>query len=481
MSPNSLKAIALNGVFWTSVEKFGSQLISLVLGILIARILTPSDYGIIGMTSIFIAIGTTLIDSGFGSALIQNQERKEEDYSTCFYFNIAIGVIIYTILYLLAPYIANFYAIPLLTSVIRILGLTFILNSLTISQTAKLTIEFRFKDLSIITISSQLLTGILGLILAITGFGIWALVIQQISAAFLRFVFIEITTKWKPSLIITKVAFLRLFNYGSKITCSSIINTLYNNSYTLVIGKFFSANDVGYYSRGMQFATLPSTSLLQIIMKTAFPVMSNVQDDTERLKRAYLKFLMSTVFILYPILFSLAVLGEPLIQIVLGEKWLPCVPYLQIMCLGALFEPLTHINLNILYVKGRTDLVLKLELLKKPIGFLLLFSMIPFGIMWVCASWSIYGFVAYCFNCYYSGKFVDLDFWKQIKFFLPIIVNCIAMSILVLVCIYFIDSQILKLIIGFLIGAISYLYLAYVTHDENLAEIAQFLKNRIKR
>lgn len=478
MSSNSLKDVAINGVFWTSIEKFGCQIINLVLGISIARILSPGDYGIIGMTSIFIAIGTTLIDSGFGSALIQNRDRKEEDYSTCFYFNIAIGVIIYIILYLAAPYIAIFYAIPLLRSVIRILGLTFIFNSLTISQTAKLTIEFRFKALSIITISSQLLTGIVGLILAFTGFGVWALVLQQISAAFFRFLFIEMLTKWKPSLVFTKSAFFRLFNYGSKITCSSIINTIYNNSYTLVIGKVFSVNDVGYFSRGIQFATLPSTSLMQIIMKTAFPVMSNVQDDTERLRRAYLKFLRSSVFILYPILFSLAVLGQPLIQILLGEKWLPCVPYLQIMCLGALFSPLTHINLNILYVKGRTDLVLKLELLKKPLGFLILFAMIPFGIMWVCASWSIYEFIAYCLNCYYSGKFVELSLWRQIKFCLPIIGRCIAMSILIIGITIFIDSYILKLIIGIFIGLVSYMSIGYITHDESLADLRHLLKRK---
>ena len=221
-----------------------------------------------------------------------------------------------------------------------------------------LTVEFRFRDLCIATIGSQFVTGIVALILALKGFGVWALVGQQISASALRVILITYFTRWLPTLSFKKAAFRRLFSYGSKITCSSLINTIYTNSYTLVIGKVFSAVDVGYYTRGNQFAALPAQTLLQIIMKIAFPLMAKVQDETTRLRNAYQKFLRMSVYVLYPILAGLAVLAEPFILVLLGEKWLGCVPYLQIMCIGAMFDPLTHINLNILYVKGRTDLVL---------------------------------------------------------------------------------------------------------------------------
>lgn len=480
MSTENLREAAVKGVFWTSIEKFGSQILSLVLGIIIARILTPADYGIIGMTAIFIAVATTLIDSGFGSALIQNQKRTNDDFSTCLYFNVILAVTLYAAIFICAPLIADFYELPVLRPVVRLLGLTLIFNSLTVSQTAMLTVEFRFRDLCIATIGSQLITGIVALILALKGFGVWALVGQQISASVLRVVFISFFTRWLPALSFKKAAFRRLFSYGSKITCSSLINTIYTNSYTLVIGKVFSAVDVGYYTRGNQFASLPAQTLLQVIMKIAFPLMAKVQDDTARLRNAYQKFLRMSVYILYPILAGLAVLAEPFISVLLGERWIGCVPYLQLLCIGAMFDPLTHINLNILYVKGRTDLVLKLELIKKPIAFALLFASIPFGIMWVCASWSFYGFIAYCFNCYYTARYINLGFWKQMAFCLPVVFKAIIMGAACFAVACFFSNTALQLAVGIATGIIVYCLVSVLTHDESLNDIKDIIMQRRK-
>mgnify|MGYP001521616036 FL=1 len=320
-----MKDKAVNSIFWTSVERIGSQVLNLFIGIAIARILSPEDYGIIGMTAIFLAVASTLLDSGFGSALIQNQNRTETDYSTCFYFNIIVGLFWYVVLFLTAPLIADFYRTPLLESVCRVLGLVFVFNSLTISQTARLTVEFKFRELCFVTLGTQLLTGIVGFIMAFKGYGVWALVFQQVGAAFLRVCLIEWITHWKPLLLFSKIAFCKMFSFGSKILCSGIINTVYDNIYTLVIGRVFSPVEVGFYNRGNQFAQLPSQSLLSVVMKVVYPLMAEVQDDSEKLCRAYQKFLRISVFILYPILIGLIVLAEPFIHVLLGDKWLSLI------------------------------------------------------------------------------------------------------------------------------------------------------------
>lgn len=471
----SLKQKAVSGVAWTSVERFTQQIIQFVLGVAIARILAPQDYGIVGMTAIFFAIATTFIDSGFGSALIQKKDRSEVDYSTCFYFNVLVGVFLYAILWLASPAIAEFYRTPILCDVTRVLGLTMLINSLSISQTAKMTAEMRFKEMAIISIVTQLITGFLGLYLAYNGWGVWALVFQQLSSCVARLLMMELFLKWYPRWVFSKVSFRYMFSYGSKILCSGLINTIYDNLYTLVIGRAFSAKEVGYYNRGNQFATLPTTTILSIFMKVAFPLMAEVQDDAEKLKKAYKKFLRVPLFVLYPILFGLIALAKPLILVFLGEKWLSAVPLLQVLCIGSFFDPLTHINLNILYVKGRTDLVLRLELIKKPIAFVLLFAMIPLGLWWLCFGRAIYGFIAYCFNCYYTGRFINFGFWKQMYYNVPVLVKSGIMGALCYGCLFVFDKPWIQLLVGILVGLVSYLVMVIVTKDETLNDVKQII------
>ena len=471
----TLKQKAVSGVAWTSVERFTTQIIQFVIGIAIARILAPQDYGIIGMTTIFFAVAATFIDSGFGSALIQKKDRNETDYSTCFYFNILVGISIYAILWFASPAIAKFYRTPVLCDVTRVLGLTMLINSLSISQTAKMTAEMRFREMAIITIVTQTVTGLIGLYLAYIGWGVWALVFQQLTSCVARLIMMEIFLKWYPRLVFSFSSFKHMFSYGSKILCSGLINTIYDNLYTLVIGRTFSAKEVGYYNRGNQFAILPTNTILSIFMKVAFPLMSEVQDDMEKLKNAYKKFLRIPLFVLYPILFGLIALAKPLILVLLGEKWLPAVPLLQVLCIGSFFDPLTHINLNILYVKGRTDLVLKLELIKKPIAFILLFSMIPLGLWWLCFGRAIYGFIAYCFNCYYTGKFINFGFWKQMYYNVPVLLKSGVMGALCYTCLYMFESPLVQLLVGIAIGIISYFLMVIITKDETFTDVKQII------
>ena len=448
----SLRDKAVSGVAWTSIERVGQQLVQFVIGIFIARILTPADYGVVGMTAIFFAVASVFVDSGFGSALIQKKNRTEADYSTCFYFNCFVGVLLYLLLWFFSPAIAAFYRTPILCDVLRALGVTLVINSMIVSQNARMTAEMRFKEMSVITIATQLFTGIVGLYLAYTGWGVWALVFQQISSCVARLVMMELHLRWMPQLVFSMASFRHMFSYGSKILCSSLINVTYDNMYTLVIGRTFSAKDVGYYNRGNQFAMLPTTSILNIFMKVAFPVMAEVQDDTEKLKTAYKKLLRVPLFVLYPMLFGLMTLAEPLVLLLLGEKWLPAVPLLQVLCIGSFFDPLTHINLNILYVKGRTDIVLKLELIKKPIAFAILFGMIPLGLWWLCFGRALYGFIAYCFNCYYTRKFINFGFWEQMYYNMPVLMKSGFMGGLCYSCLFLFDSPLVQLLAGIAVG-----------------------------
>lgn len=475
---SSLKSKAVSGVIWTSIERFGTYFVQLIIGIIIARMLSPDDFGIIGMTAIFMAIANTLLDSGFGNALIQNRERNETDYSTAFYFNIIVGIILYFILYLTSPLIAGFYKTPILTPVCRVIGFSLILNSLTISQTAKLTAEFKFKELSFTTIITQIATGIIAIVAAYYGAGVWALVLQNVSSCLLRIFLIEYFTRWKPTQKFSVSSFKKMFSFGSKILCSGIINTIYNNLYTLVIGRIYTPTQVGYYTQGDKFAVLPSTTLLQVIMKVAYPLMAEIQDDTEKLTISYQKFLRIPIFILYPVLTGLIIYAHPLIHILLGEKWLPTVPILQILCLGSFFDPLTHINLNILYVKGRTDLVLKLEVIKKIIAFLILFTMIPFGLWWLCAGRVFYGFIAYIINCHYTAHYINFGFLNQMKYNIPVISKSLLMGGICYSITFIECTPIVQLTVGTIVGFTTYLLIAIISKDESYTDLLDIIKRR---
>ena len=472
---------AASGLAWTAFEKVGQQVVQFVIGIIIARILSPEDFGIVGMTAIFIAIANSVVESGFGSALIQKKEKTEADYSTCFYFNIIVGVALYGLLWVAAPWIATFYRTPILTDVVRVLGLSFIINSLSISQTARMTSELRFRQMSVVTIVAQLATGGLGLVMALSGWGVWSLVFQQVASCALRLVGMEVCLRWFPRLVFSRESFRHLFGFGSKILCSSIINTVYNNLYTLVIGRAFSASDVGYFNRANQTAQLPTLSISQVVMKVAYPLMAQVQDDEERLRAAYMKFLRLQLFALFPILLGLAALAEPLVLVLLGEKWLPAVPLIQVLCLGSLFDPLTVINLNILYVKGRTDLVLRLELIKKPIGFTILFISLHFGLMWLCAGRALYCLIAYAFNCYYTGRFIGEGFWCQMVVILPVLARSVAMAALCFGACMVLDNPWAQLFAGAAVGIAAYLAMARLAKDDVLADGVDFLKQRFSR
>jgi len=427
---------------------------------------------------IFLAIASTFQDCGFTAALIQRKNCTHEDYCTAFYFNLVISLAMYLTLYLGAPWIADFYKISDLTMITRVVALSLVIQSLCAVHQTKLTIDLRFGIQSIVSIVSLLVTSAFGISLAYMGYGAWALVWQSVFGSLFNMMAFWWVSHWRPSLIFSKESFKRLFGFGSKLLCSGLINTIYGNLYTLVIGRKFSAADIGYFNRALGFADLPTNTLGGIVLKVNYPILAKLQDDNARLLSVYGRLVRSTMFLLIPVLFGMAVVAEPMVKVLIGEKWLPCVPFIQVLCLGVMWNPLTHINLNLLYVKNRTDLVLKLELIKKPIAFLILIAMIPFGIFWMCVGRAAYDFIAFCFNCYYTKKLLDYGFVKQMCDILPAVVNSLCMMGLSYMVMTMVDTALLKLIIGISAGVVSYLIGAVLVHEESLFYIAGLIRRR---
>ena len=476
----SLRNEAIKGMSWAAIEKFTSQAIAFILGIIMARLLAPADYGVIGMTGIFIGIAGTLVDSGLGTALIQKKEKKKDDYSTLFVFNFGISTLLYLILFIAAPWIAEFYKTPVLKDVTRVITFQLVLNALFNAHYTKLRIDLQFKAMSIISLVSQIMTGCVGVFFAFIGWGVWALVWQTIFSCIIRGLMAVAYLKWwMPGTGFSKDSFRYLFGFGSKILASSLINTIYGNVYTLIIGKKFTPDEVGHYTRGGQLATFPANVTTDILVSVNYPILARLQDDNAKLVNAYRKMLTVPLFALYPILVGMAVLGEPFIGLLLGEKWLPCVPFLQIIAIGAMFTPLTHVNLNLLYVKGRTDLVLKLEIIKKTIAFSIVFLTIPFGIIWMLVGKSCYDFIAFSINCHYTGKILGYGWKKQMKEILPIILKSLIMGAIVFAATFALEGWWAKVLIGVPCGMVVYFIIAIVTKDSSLTEIWNIAKEEL--
>lgn len=477
----SLKKQAFVGVGWNAIGRFSTQGVNFILQIILARLLSPSDYGIIAMMAIFLQVAAVFINSGFGKALIQKQDCKENDYSTVFYYNLAVSIGIYIILFAISPLVARFYDIPILTDVMRVASLVVIINALSIVQIIKLEKSIDFKSRSIVIFVSSLLSGIAGIIMAYYGFGVWALCGQSLLNSLLQLVLFYLNIRWWPSLVFSRESFHELFSFGSKILATSIINVIYSNLYTIVIGKRFNSRDLGFYSRADHFAIFPSSNLCSIISGVAFPTLSKIQDDDDKLRFAYRKIIRYSSFIIFPLMTGLAAVAAPFIRTLLGEKWAETIPYLQILCFALMWDHLSTLNLNLLFVKGKSNLVLKLEIIKKSIALIILFASIPFGIIVMCCGRVLYGMIAFYINTTYTKKLIALSFGQQVMDFLPYLGLSLGMGIMVFfVCSFTPVNPLWSLILGFLVGTIAYLGCALLFLDD-IREEAMLIIRRVKK
>ena len=457
----SLKHQAVKGVVWSAVERFSVQGVQFILGIIIARLVSPSEYGLIAMLGIFLAVAQTFIDSGFSNALIQKKDRTDIDYSTAFYFNLAIAVIVYGVLFLTAPLIADFYEESQLEVITKWIGLNLIISGFSIVQRAKLTVKLDFKTQAKASLVAVLFSGIVGVVLAYKGFGVWALVIQALLNNLLDTLLLWICTKWMPLFVFSWNSFKTLFSFGSKLLLSGLLHTVYINLYSLVIGRKYSATDVGYYNRAYSLAQFPSINIVGIITRVIYPVQCEMQGDDEQLNRSFIQYLRISCYIIFPLMVGLSVLAKPLVLVLLTEKWLSMSDLLSILCIAYMWYPIMVINNQILNVKGHADYFLKAEIIKKILAIGILVTTIPFGIKILCLGVLLYNLLDVIIIIYFAKKVVLTGYCQQIKSVLPLLMLSLGMGGCTYIFIHLFSNPWIQLFIGILIGLISYFIFSY--------------------
>lgn len=460
----SLAKQTFKGVIWTTSQKFGIKILSLLLQIVLGRILNPSDFAPIALLTVFVGISSALIDGGLTSSLIKTNDTDDEDYSTVFWINFLGSIGIYIILFFTSPYIAQFYDMPILDHVIKLYSVSIVVSSLTNVQNARLTKDMAFKTQTKIAVPSFIVGGLVGVWGAMNGMGVYALVWMAIVQSLTNTILLWYSTGWRPKLVFNKIKFKKHFSYSYKMTLSGILNSLFTNIYTIIIGKQFSPATLGLYNRAEVLKMFPVQSVAQALNTVTFPMFAKIQDDNARLKVAYKKIMKMVLFIFAPLYALLFLIADPLVYFILGEKWLDLVPFFQLMCLSGILYPLHSYNLNILMVKGRTDLFLYLEIAKKVLTVIGVIIALPYGIYGLLYFQIINSFLAYIINSFYSGKMIDYNTWHQIKdvaiyFIISFISGAVVYYTRMMISI---DNYLFTLFYSTLIFGIVYLGLCYV-------------------
>ena len=476
----TLKAQAVRGAVWGFIEAVGLRGVQFVIGIILARLLVPEQFGLIGMLTIFMALSWTFMDSGFGAALIQKQTITEEDKNSIFYFNILIGITICGSLCLAAPWVAVFYDQPILTSLLRVMSIVIVINSLGMVQGNLLIKEIDFKTQTKISLIGSILSGIIGVTMAYHGFGVWSLVVQQLSNATFRVILLWVFNSWRPAWMFSMDSLRQMFGFGSKMLCSGLLNTGFEQIYVIVIGKMFSPAALGLYTRANNLKNMPSWTLCAMVGRVTFPVFSKIQDDPERVKRGMKKSLTSMVMINFPVMIGLTIIAYPMVLVLLTNKWEPCIPYLQVLCLTGLMLPLNYINLSVLRALGRSDLFLRLEVLSKIFIIINIIVTWRWGIMAMISGQVVVSILSYGLNVYYNKILVNYSMREQIKDLYPYLINALLMGLAVCSVIFLpIKNLLVLLICQLAAGLIVYPLLCRCFRLPAYMEIEQIVLDRL--
>lgn len=415
----SLKKKTVRGTFWSAVDSISSQGVTFLVGLVLARLLTPHEYGLIGYIMILVAVFNSIVDSGFSNALIRKKDAGETDYSTAFIFNLAVSLVMVAAMVLVAGPFSRFFKEPQLVPLVRVMSVIVVINALALIQRTRLVKSVDFKTQTKASLISSLTSGAVGLAMAFGGLGVWSLVGQQISRQLVNTVCLWILNRWTPSWRFSWSSFRELFGFGWKLLVSGLIDTVWKEIYQLVIGKFYSTSTLGQYTRGKQFSDIFSSNMTSIVQRVSYPVLSSIQDERERMREGYRKIIRTTMLASFVLLFGLSAVAESLLTVLIGPRWLEAAHYLQIICFAASLYPLHAINLNMLQVQGRSDLFLKLEIVKKIIAVGPLLLGIFIGIDWMLWGSLATSIIAYFLNARYSGTLIGYPIKAQIKDILP--------------------------------------------------------------
>ncbi|MCI6511012.1 MAG: lipopolysaccharide biosynthesis protein [Prevotella sp.] len=478
MSEESLKTKTKKGLYWKFADMIAHQGMQFVVGIFMARMLSPEDYGITAIPAVFMAIAGIFASAGFGQAMVRKKELTEADLSTAFYYSTVVGLVIYFILFVSSPYVADFYKVPVLTDLIRVTGLGFIYGPLGTPQSILLQRRLDFATPTKIGIVAKIISGAIGVSMAFYGYGVWALTISAMAAGIFSLLCNCYVVRWYPKTGWSKESFGYLWGYGNKFMASQVIDTVYNNITPMFIGKYYSTGDLGNYNRAQGYAQLPSQTLTGVIQNVSFPVLSKLQDDDAKLVEGYRRMINTTAFVVFPSMMLLAALARPLVIALITPKWLPCVILLQILCFSKMWYPIHAMNLNLLLVKGRTDLFLKLEVIKKIYGIIILVCTLPLGLVIFCCGSIVNCLISLVINTWYNGKLVDFGFLSQMKDLLPIFLLSLFVSGIVLGVTYIIPNEWLQILVGGLVGTVLYVGVAYILKMHELKDVKYLLSRK---
>lgn len=478
MKSESLKSKIFSGLFWKFGERITAQLISLVVSIILARILSPNDYGAVALVMVFITIANVFVSSGLGNALIQKESADELDFSSIFFVNIAIAVILYFIIFISAPYIASFYNMEILKPVLRVLGIRIIIAAVNSVQQAYVSKHMLFKRFFWSTLFGTLISGIVGVILAYKGFGVWALVAQYLTNVCTDTLVLWFTVRWRPTKQFSWDRTLTLIQYGWKILVSSLLDTGYKQLRSLIIGKKYSSSDLAYYNQGDKYPSLIVININASISSVLFPALSMYQNDRERVKQMTRRAIQVSSFLLWPMMIGFGVVAEPLISILLTDKWLPCVPYIRIFCFAYGLWPIHTANLQAINALGRSDLYLKLEIIKKIIGVIAILISMQFSPLIMAGSLIITDIIATVINAYPNTKLLNYTLLEQLKDMITsLILSCIMAVVIWPISLISIPN-IMVLLLQVLIGGVIYVGLAFATKQPAMRYLIDTIRDK---
>lgn len=478
MHEEDIKQQTKKGIYWTFFNNFVNYGLTFIVGVIMARLLSPTDYGITALPGVFLAVAGVIIGGGFGTAMVRKPELTEKDLSTAFFYSMGMGFFMYACLFFAAPWIADFYNTPILTPLVRVAALTFLWGALSTPQNIILNRRLDFKTPARIAIITNIIGAIIGISIAYLGYGVWALVITGVVSSFLNLIQNWLAVRWVPKAGFSKESFKYLWGFGNKLMASALLDRTYNNITPIIVGKFYSPATLGVYNRALGYASIPAQQGTSIIQQVTFPVLSKIQNDDETLAHGYRKMLKVSAFVIFPIMTLLSALAKPVIILLVTDKWIDSVILLHIICFSMMWWPIHSINLNLLQVKGRSDWFLKLEIYKKILGLTVMGCTLPFGLVYFVSAGIVSSFISLFLNTWYTGKLIHLGFFKQMQDLLPTYGLSLLIFAVVFGMTYLIDNLWIQLILGGCIGVCLYIGLAYLFHFSELEDIKYMLNRK---
>jgi O-antigen/teichoic acid export membrane protein len=482
MSDTKLKEKTIKGFQWSFVDKFGRIGVQFVIGIILARLLSPADFGLVGMITLFIVIGESLINSGFGQALIQKKDADNIDFSTVFYFNIFASFLIYVIIFFISPFIAKFYHEPQLILLTKVICLSFVINAFGLIHTDYFIKKLDFKTPALVGLISVIFSGTVSIVMAYKGFGVWALVANTVLRSLIGTILYWKISLWKPMLKFSVDSLNRLFSYGSKILVAGLIESFFGNIYYLIIGRFFSAQSLGYYTRAVSFMDLPVNTIISLVQNVTYSVFSSIQDDNSKIISGYTKLIRSLIALVLPLLVFVFITSDPLIHIVLGDKWMPVVPYLKLMVLYGWITVVQTFNNQIITAKGRSDYYLYIKIIDKSLIVISIFLTFKYGIIAMIYGHMVATLLSYIVGNFYLNKIINISVSYQIRNIFPFLISALLMLLSSWPLSIYIANEYLYLIVSILTGTLIYIFALWIFRIEELKIgiiwAKQFLMNK---